>query len=126
MLDNVVPEEKREDFNCDYAEISKEQLEELKKTCEIVAKKCKLIPSKIVKVNVLTKDGIKQKRQFSKKVINKKVAEKYLPTMEGFFFGGTEYDDYYIADVKHTIEEIDKVLKETDFDKYIVEYNCWW
>lgn len=34
-----------------------------------------------------------------------------LPTQEGFFFGGTDYDEWYFRDVEETIEIIEKVLK---------------
>lgn len=39
---------------------------------------------------------------------NKSLAPELLPTKEGFFFGGTEYDDYYWEDLEHT----EKILKE--------------
>ena len=35
-----------------------------------------------------------------------------LETTSGFFFGGTEYDDYYFEECKRTAKEIRKVLKE--------------
>lgn len=31
---------------------------------------------------------------------NRENAEKFLPTTSGFFFGSTEYDEYYIKDVE--------------------------
>lgn len=40
------------------------------------------------------------------------VAKKLLPTQEGFFFGGTEYDEYYLADIKETIKILQECLKE--------------
>jgi hypothetical protein len=36
------------------------------------------------------------------------VAEELLPTQPGFFFGGIEYDQYYLRDIEETI----KVLKQ--------------
>lgn len=38
-------------------------------------------------------------------------AEELLPTESGFFFGGTDYDEYYFSDIKDTIEIIDRCLK---------------
>jgi hypothetical protein len=35
-------------------------------------------------------------------------AEFELPTAEGFFFGDTDYDEYYIQDLKDTIEIVEK------------------
>jgi len=43
-------------------------------------------------------------------------AKKYLPTTSGFFFGDTEYDDYYWSDVKRTYEELSKLdLDDGDY-----------
>lgn len=37
-------------------------------------------------------------------------AEKLLPTMSGFFFGSTDYDDYYYEDVKAVRDYIKDTL----------------
>ena len=50
-------------------------------------------------------------------------AEELLPTQSGFFFGPTEYDDWYFSDIKETIEIIDWALKQ-DFDYF--EYHSSW
>jgi len=39
---------------------------------------------------------------------------KYLPTQEGFFFGSTEYDNFYFKDLQHTVKGLDKVLELDD------------
>lgn len=53
------------------------------------------------------------------------LAPSLLPTQSGFFFGSTEYDEYYFADVKDTIEIIDKALTlpEADWD---MQYHSSW
>ena len=38
------------------------------------------------------------------------VAEELLPTTRGFFFGGTEYDEYYLECVKETLEVLENEL----------------
>ncbi len=46
-------------------------------------------------------------------------AEELLPTQGGFFFGSTDYDDYYFDDVKDVMDELtEKALP-------IYEQNCW-
>lgn len=42
---------------------------------------------------------------------------KIFPPTSGFFFGSTEIDDYYVEDVKKTIEIIDDLSKEFDQTK---------
>jgi hypothetical protein len=44
-------------------------------------------------------------------------AEELLPPQSGFFFGGTEIDEYYFQDIDHTIEILEGVLSEKVFDK---------
>lgn len=34
---------------------------------------------------------------------NQQVADQLLPTASGFFFGGTQYDDWYFEEVKNAI-----------------------
>ena len=41
-------------------------------------------------------------------------ASKTLPTQSGFFFGGEEYDEWYLSSLKETVEMIDKCLKMPD------------
>lgn len=53
-------------------------------------------------------------------------AEELLPTQSGFFFGSTDYDQWYFDDIKYTIEQIEQVLKETDFDIYAIYYCSSW
>ena len=44
-------------------------------------------------------------------------AAEILPTAPGFFFGGTDYDDWYWDDLKRTREMLEKELSE--------EKPCW-
>ena len=41
---------------------------------------------------------------------NKKLAKEILPTTAGFFFGSTEFDDYYFQDLEATVEIVDRCL----------------
>lgn len=42
---------------------------------------------------------------------NRDRAEEVLPTASGFFFGGTDYDDWYFQDVEQTIKIVDNCLE---------------
>ena len=56
---------------------------------------------------------------------NNKVASELLPTQSGFFFGGTDYDDWYYQDLTNTMTILDKVLAEsTPHDTYY--YSASW
>ena len=53
-------------------------------------------------------------------------AKKYLPTADGFFFGGTQYDEYYFEDVKETIVLLEELLKEEDEGSADFYYDSSW
>lgn len=57
-------------------------------------------------------------------------AHKKLPTQSGFFFGSTEYDEYYFEMVDYTIELFEKILtfmsKDNNDDYYDIIFYAWW
>lgn len=57
---------------------------------------------------------------------NRHNAERDLPTQSGFFFGGTEYDDWYFSSLEDTIEKIEKVLESFDFKIWSLTYRSSW
>lgn len=64
-------------------------------------------------------------RDLCKKVLaDHSLAPTQLPTESGFFFGNTEYDDWYYKDLTETVETLDKALalgNEWDY-----EYHSSW
>lgn len=54
------------------------------------------------------------------------MSSTYLPTASGFFFGGTEYDEYYFESTKRTIEMIEHVLATFPEDTYELYYQSSW
>jgi len=60
---------------------------------------------------------------------NTKVAQELLPCSSGFFFGGTEYDEYYLGQTIETIEMLEEILKENNNDEFLTEeyyYTASW
>lgn len=55
-----------------------------------------------------------------------KLAEELLPTQSGFFFGGTDYDNYYFEDLEKTKEMIEKLLKIKNLENYDITYTSSW
>lgn len=115
-----------EDDCCYHEEVTKEKLEELLDICKRVINKSNLIDGSVV--NGYKYDNGKEEAIYEKGLIieDPSVAIKLLPTSSGFFFGGTNYDEYYIKDVNDTIEIITKILETTDFDKEIIYYVSSW
>jgi hypothetical protein len=59
-------------------------------------------------------------------VADKGKARSELPTKSGFFFGSTEYDDFYYGDVQYTIDRLEKILKDPAFEKADFYYQSSW
>lgn len=57
---------------------------------------------------------------------NHSLAEELLPTQSGFFYGSTEYSDWYFEDVKDVRDTFQEILDNTDWEHEIVEMYCWW
>lgn len=53
------------------------------------------------------------------------LASELLPTASGFFFGSTEYDEWYMQDIDLTIEQLEQVLTTTNED-WSFEYQSSW
>lgn len=113
--------------DCDYHnEVTKEMLELLKATCVAVIKASELIVGTLVSGYRYEKDRKIPIKEVGLVVEDTTVAERLLPTTSGFFFGGTDYDEWYINALKETIEIIDKVLEETDFETQMIYYVSSW
>lgn len=56
---------------------------------------------------------------------NEAVAQEWLPTQSGFFFGSTEYDEYYWSDLEYTLTELNRVLETADEGKSFYYQASW-
>lgn len=54
------------------------------------------------------------------------LAETLLPTQSGFFFGGTEYDEYYFNDIKDTVAVIKRAKEVLAMKGWDLEYHSSW
>jgi len=52
------------------------------------------------------------------------LADELLPSTSGFFFGGTEYDEWYFNDIDNTIQIIEECLSDEEADDF--EYHSSW
>jgi hypothetical protein len=56
---------------------------------------------------------------------NHSLADELLPSESGFFFGSTDYDEYYYADLEYTVNLIETILDKYG-DKYTFSYQSLW
>jgi hypothetical protein len=55
------------------------------------------------------------------------LAEELLPPAEGFFFGGTELDEWYFGELEETKKSLDKILAPTSpFSNSPDTLRGWW
>lgn len=54
------------------------------------------------------------------------LAHAQLPTASGFFFGNTDYDEYYYHDLEQTIRIADRALELMETGRWDIEYRASW
>ena len=113
--------------DCGYhREVTEEDLEKLLALCNKI-KDIAIMETAPVVNGYTYKDG-KEVPMYEDgtEIVNADEIAALLPTQSGFFFGGTDYDSYYMYDIEETIDIITKVLETTDFDKEMIYYVSSW
>jgi len=67
---------------------------------------------------------VKLKNICSQLILTKDVeqAKELLPPQSGFFFGGTEIDEWYFEDVEYTYTLLNKILEKIPEDNYDYDF----
>ena len=74
----------------------------------------------------VTREQLRRLRDLCQHVLeHPEEAQEKLPTRAGFFFGSTEYDDWYFEDLRSTVKQLDEVLERTN-DQDQILYWAWW
>jgi len=104
--------------------VGREKLTELLNTCEKVLKHSELVKGKITNGYSFDEKGKKvYELEDGEYIQDPSVAEELLPTQAGFFFGGTDYDQYYYNDIKETAESLKKLLEEDESGDFYYSAN---
>ena len=111
--------------NCEYKEIGRDKLEELRKVTKEIVRMKPVVHR--VKAVVLPYGGglgpAEEENEYSE--ADKRRCAEILPTQSGFCFGSTEYDTWYFHDVKEVYNWVDEVLDNLADDEVVLMY-CWW
>ncbi len=79
---------------------------------------------------ILYKEDVEQIKKVLDDVLNAhqqvEKAKELLPTQSGFFFGGTDYDEYYFEEAKVAADLMQKLLDNFDFENYQLIYEASW
>lgn len=109
--------------NCKDYYVSVENLKELLNVCLDVKEKAIIKDGKIQNGSTL-KNGVWEPNMVDGKYIeNVEEIADILPTTDGFFFGSTDYNEYYMQDIDYTIELIQGLLKEEEEIKKLGFYD---
>lgn len=112
--------------DCGYYRVYREQIEELLGICQHIKNECHMVDG-MIQNGCRYENGKKIPIYDAGKYIeNPEVAAEYLPTQSGFFFGNTDYNEWYMQDIEDTINILTKVLEETDFDNQMIIYSSSW
>ena len=112
--------------DCGYYEVAPEQLEELLNICKLIKQQSVMKKGKITVGYRFDNDKAVPIMEDGEYIENPEVAEEYLPTQDGFCFGSTEYNQFYMENIESTIDILIKVLEETNFDIQMVVYSSSW
>lgn len=110
---------------CRDFDVERTQLTELRDLCQEVLEHSRLVPGKVN--NGMTFEGGKVTTivEEGRIIQDASVAAEKLPTQDGFFFGSTDYDEYYWNDLRDTVAQIDAILAEFG-DEWRFVYRASW
>jgi len=113
---------------CQEAAVSVEQLRELLATVnEVLA--MSIVADGIVRNGATMKAGADHfvdNIEDGQIIVNPETAKELLPTTSGFFFGSTDYDQWYVDDLKYTQQELTRILNSADIDSADFTYHASW
>jgi hypothetical protein len=89
---------------CQQTYVSVEQLKELLALCEAVVNTAKVKEVEII-------DALNETHKV-RVISNTDEIAELLPTQSGFFFGSTEYDEWYLQDIELTIKQLKSALAD--------------
>lgn len=111
--------------DCKEYPVSSAQLIELRDTCKRVLDGSKLVPGQVV-AGWTYRGGQKITNLEDGQVVeDASVAKELLPTQDGFFFGCTDYNEWYLDDVKKTYEGLAALNLEEPYEGEYTYQSSW-
>lgn len=107
--------------DCKSYDVGREQLETLRDTCQII------LGTVDKGEPVIEKDFLGQEyTSYPDAKLDVEVAKAALGTQAGFFFGSTEYDQWYIYDLENTVAQLDAILTDERLKEFDFSYRSSW
>ena len=73
----------------------------------------------------VSQDKLKELRDLCQKALDNR-DPNLLPPQDGFFFGGTDIDEWYWQDLKNTIAQLDRIFALPQLSDLSFSYNSSW
>jgi len=112
------------DWQGSGVEVSRTDLEVLLGLCERVLAGSELVEGMIKNGSRTSGKGWEDIMEKGKYIKDPSIAIELLPTTSGFFFGSTDYNEYYYQDIEETAKMIKGLLAEPDNGEF--EYSASW
>lgn len=109
--------------DCGEYYVPRPKLHELLKLVNKVLDGSKLVDGIVTNGARLEEGEWKPNFEAGRHLEDNSLAHELLPVQEGFFFGSTDYDQWYWEDLKYTKETLTKLLNEEGGDFY---YHSSW
>lgn len=106
--------------DCGRYRVSAEQLTKLVDACKQVLNAAELVDGKVCVGHQLSQGEWTPMLEDGKVLVASAaaIAADLLPPQSGFFFGSTDFDGYYIDDLRRTVEMLEPLLKDDESDYY--------
>ena len=111
--------------DCGNYEVSTEQLQQLLDVVSKVLEASELVEGKVINGQTGTAEGWVDNIEDGKVIKDSSVAEELLPCSSGFFFGSTQYDEYYHGDLVATKEILEAALAGNPGDYEFYYHSSW-
>lgn len=110
--------------DCRNQYVNVDKLKELVDLCKRVLETVETVEGDISEGTTYYADGrVTHHQRRGQVVAQTSVAKELLPSQEGFFFGGTDYDEYYLEDLRNTVKQLEPLLDDTEGE---YEYHSSW
>ena len=112
---------------CQESPVSREQLLALRDACAKVLDTAEMVDGMVESGRTWHPDGrVEVHTKPGKVIAQPDIAAATMPTQGGFFFGSTDYDEYYLSDLRGTVEIIDRVLADKALEDCEFFYRASW
>jgi len=109
---------------CQNSYVSRSHLETLLDVVERVLASCEMIEAQIYAGTHFDRGKETRLEEPGQVIADTSIAEALLPTESGFFFGGTDYDQWYVRDLEHTKTILEYALSLDDGSEFF--YHASW